>query len=392
MYSATGSINVIIWLSTACVGASICYYVAATVAALFFARRCAKPPLPLPKIAPRVAILKPLHGMRKCLVENLTSFMELDYPRVEYLFAVANYEDPAAAVPVALKSRYSFAQVTLLVGLERDCTNRKVGKLIRMVDRATKAEVFVISDSDVEVDRDHLRRIVAELCSDDKVGIVTSLYRARPNGTTASALEALFVNTDFAPMVLFSATVEPIRYALGATVAIKREVLEAIGGFRAIKDRLADDYFLGQMASQHGYKVKLSSSVVTVNCEEADFADFWHHQIRWARTYRTTRPISIGTIVTHGPFWALMLMAAAGFNSLSVGALAAVLLARIGMSALMVRKVLKLPELTRYSWLVPLKDLVMTGIWFGSLFGNEVRWSGRRLRVQRNGTMQEADG
>jgi ceramide glucosyltransferase len=384
--------NVIIWLSAACVVASISYYVAATVVALLFARRCAKPPLPLPKIAPRVAILKPLHGMRKCLVENLTSFMELDYPRVEYLFAVANYEDPAAEVPVALKSRYSFAQVTLLVGLERDCTNRKVGKLIRMADRATKAEVFVISDSDVEVDRDHLRRIVAELCSDDKIGIVTSLYRARPNGTTASALEALFVNTDFAPMVLFSSSVEPMRYALGATVAVKREVLEAIGGFRAIKDRLADDYFLGQMASQHGYKVKLSSSVVTVNCEEADFTDFWHHQIRWARTYRTTRPISIGTIVTHGPFWALMLIAAAGFNSWTVGALAAVLLSRIGMSALMVRKVLKLPELTRYSWLVPLKDLVMTGIWFGSLFGNEVRWSGRRLRVQRNGTMQEADG
>ncbi len=87
-----------------------------------------------------------------------------------------------------------------------------------------------------------------------------------------------------------------------------------------------------------------------------------------------------------------MLLAAAGFNSWTVGALAAVLLSRIGMSALMVRKVLKLPELTRYSWLVPVKDLVMTGIWFGSLFGNEVRWSGRRLRVQRNGTMQEADG
>jgi ceramide glucosyltransferase len=384
--------SVIIWLSAACVGASISYYAAATIAALVFARRCAKPPLPLPKIAPRVAILKPLHGMRKCLVENLTSFMELDYPRVEYLFAVASYEDPAAEVPVALKSRYSFAQVTLLVGVESDCTNRKVGKLIRMVDRASKAEVFVISDSDVEVDRDHLRRIVAELCSDDKVGIVTTLYRARPNGTTASALEALFVNTDFAPMVLFSSAVEPIRYALGATVAVKREVLEAIGGFRAIKDRLADDYFLGQMASQHGYKVKLSSSVVTVNCEEADFADFWHHQIRWARTYRTTRPISIATIVTHGPFWALMLMAAAGFNSWTIGALAAVLVARIGMSALMIRKVLKLPELTHYSWLVPLKDLVMTGIWFGGLFGNEVRWSGRRLRVRRNGTMQEADG
>jgi ceramide glucosyltransferase len=392
MPSVAETVNIIIWFSVACVCASLFYYAAATIAAFAFARRCAAPPSPLPKIAPRVAILKPLHGMRKCLVENLTSFMELDYPRKEYLFAVANYEDPAAEVAVALKSRYSFAATTLVVGLESDCANRKVGKLIRMVDRADKAEIFVLSDSDVEVDRDHLLRIVSELCADEKTGVVTSLYRARPNDTAASALEALFVNTDFAPLVLFSSTIEPIRYALGATVAVKREVLEAIGGFRAIKDRLADDYFLGQMASQHGYDVKLSSSIVTVNCEEADFADFWHHQIRWARTYRTTRPISIATIVTHGPFWALMLLAAAGLNWWTAGALAAVLATRIGMSALIVRKVLKLPELTGYSWLVPLKDLVMTGIWIGSLFGNEVRWSGRRLRIHRNGTMQEADG
>lgn len=384
--------SIMIWLSGVYVTLSIVYYAAASVAALRFVRRASSPVPPLPKIAPRVAILKPLHGMRRCLAENLMSYMELDYPRTEYLFAVSDCEDPAAHVLVALKLRYSCAQVTLMVGMERDCANRKVAKLIRMVDRASEAEIFVLSDSDVEVERDHLHRIVAELCSDEKIGIVTSLYRARPNGTIASILEALFINTDFAPMVLFSSSIEPIRYALGATVAIKREALEAIGGLRAIKDRLADDYFLGEMVANHGYKVKLSSSVVTVNCEEADFTDFWHHQIRWARTYRTTRPISIAAIVTHGPFWALLLLAATGFSPWSAGALAAALAARIGMTVLFLRKVLKLPELARYAWIVPLKDLIMTAIWFGSLAGNEVRWSGRRLRIQRNGTTQDADG
>lgn len=384
--------SVIVWLAGACVAISILYYAAASAAALLFARRASSPPLPIPKIAPRVAILKPLHGMRKCLGENLTSYMELDYPRTEYFFGVSGYEDRAADVPIALKSQYGFAQVTLVVGLEPDCPNRKVAKLIRMADRAAKAEIFVLSDSDVTVERDHLRRIVGELYAGEKTGMVTSLYRARPNGTTASILEALFVNTDFAPMVLLSAAIEPLHYALGATIAVKREVLEAIGGFRAIKDRLADDYFLGRMTAEHGYEVKLSSSIVTVNCEEADLADFWHHQIRWARTYRTTRPISLATIVTHGPFWALILLAATGFSGWSVGALAAVLAARIGMAALLMRRVLKLPELTRYVWMVPLKDLIMTAIWFASLASNEVRWSGRRLRIHPNGTMREVDG
>lgn len=385
--------SVIFWLSAACAGISILYYLAASVAALAFARRAASPPPPLPKIAPRVAILKPLHGMRKCLLENLRSYLELDYPRAEYWFAVTSYEDRAAEVPIALKAaQYGFAQITLLVGLEPKCENRKVAKLIRMADRADKAEIFVLSDSDVAVERDHLRRLVGELCADEKTGIVTSLYRGKSNGTAASLLEALFVNTDFAPMVLLAAAIEPMHYALGATIAIKREVLEAIGGFRAIRDRLADDYFLGRMAADCGYEVKLSSSVVTVNCEERDFADFWHHQIRWARTYRTTRPVSIATIVTHGPFWALILVAASGFSAWSAGVLAAVLAARIGMSAIMLRKVLKLPKLTRYAWIVPVKDLIMTAIWFVSLASNEVRWDRRRLRINRDGTMQEVNG
>jgi len=385
--------SIIFWLAAACVVISVLYYAAASAAALAFARRASGPPPPLPKIAPRVAILKPLHGMRKSLLENLTSYLELDYPRVEYLFAVTTYEDRAADVPIALKSaQYGFAQITLIVGLEPGCENRKVAKLIRMAERADKAEIFVLSDSDVAVERDHLRRLVGELCAGEKTGIVTSLYRGRPNGTIASTLEALFVNTDFAPMVILATAFEPIRYALGATIAIKREALEAIGGFRAIKDKLADDYFLGKMAADHGYEVKLSSSIVTVNCEERDFADFWTHQIRWARTYRTTRPISVATIVTHGPFWALMLLVASGFSGWSAGALAAVLAARIGMAAIMLRKVLKLPELTRFAWIVPIKDLIMTAIWFASLASNEVRWSGRRLRINRDGTMREVNG
>jgi ceramide glucosyltransferase len=369
---------------------SLLYYIAATLAALRFHRAAGRPAPALPKIAPRVAVLKPLRGRSSTLGENLTSYLESDYPRAEFYFAVADYEDPATEVPVALRAQYQFAPITLLVGEEPGCMNRKVGKLIRMAERAARAEIFVLSDADIGVTRDHLRRVVAELAADDRLGVVTCLYRARPAGSLASRLEALFVNTDFAPQAMLSAAIEPVRYALGATIAIKRAALDKLGGLRRLKDLLADDYYLGRFAADAGYNVRLSGSIVTTCCEERRFGDFWRHQLRWARTYRTTRPASLATIILHGPSWALLFLLATGFSLLGCAALVAVLTARIAMARFMISRILGLRDLGREAWLVPLKDLVMTGIWFASLASNEVEWGGRRFRILSGGAMREA--
>ena len=368
------------------------YYVAATVAAIRFAKRTTSPLPPLPKIPPRVAVLKPLHGSSNSLAANLVSFLEIAYPRVEYYFGVESYEDAAAEIPVALRQRYQYANITLMVGEEPNCSNRKIAKLVKMADRAEKADVFVLSDADVSVDRDYLKRIVGELISDEKIGIVTCAYRARPGGSFASRLEALYVNTDFLPQILLAEMIEPMHYALGATIAIKRKVLEAAGGFRAVKNMLADDFYLGNFTNTQGYEIKLSDSIVTLTCEEKSFAEFWHHQLRWARTYRTVRPISIATILMHGPFWALMLVAASRGSAAAFATLVLVVAARLAMSAAIVGRVLKMPEMLSELWMVPLKDLIMTGVWFASLLSNKVMWAGRQFKVIRGGVMREVKG
>jgi len=193
-------------------------------------------------------------------------------------------------------------------------------------------------------------------------------------------------------MAILSAAIEPLRHAFGATIAVKRGALEAIGGFRALKDLLADDFFLGRMVAQHGFELKLSSSIVTITCEESRFAEFWNHQLRWARTYRTVRPVSLATIVIHGPFWALMLVAASGCRLYALVLLAIVIVLRVAMSAVIMSRVLRLPEWLRDLWLIPVKDLVMTAIWFASLAKNEVVWGGRRFQILGGGVMREVKG
>jgi len=379
-------------VAASCVAISIGYYIAASLAALRFAIRVSSPAPPVPEAAPRVAILKPLRGLTEDLRNKIISYLELDYASVEYYFGVSDNRDRAAEVPTSLRDSYPHKQITLVVGAEPGCSNRKVAKLIAMAEQVPDTDIIVIGDADIAVDRDHLRRLVGELAADPKKGVISCMYRARPSGSLASRLEALSVNTDFTPMVMLSAAVEPVRYALGATIAIKRAALEQIGGFHAIKDYLADDFHLGKLAADHNWDIGLSSSIVTTVAHEQTFGDFWNHQLRWARTYRTTRPLSLATITTHGPFWGLILLLASRGSYFAVALFLLLIAARLAMSTLMLRNVLRLPELMRDVWLVPLKDLCMTGIWFTSLFGNQVEWAGRRLEILANGTIREVDG
>ena len=121
--------------------------------------------------------------------------------------------------------------------------------------------------------------------------LVTCIYRGQAYESFASRMEALFINTDFAPQVILAEALEPMHYALGATIAVKREALEAIGGFRALKDLLADDFHLGSKVSEAGYKIELVQFRRHSRVRGSRlFADFWHHQLRWARTYRHVRP------------------------------------------------------------------------------------------------------
>ena len=70
---------------------------------------------------------------------------------------------------LSLRAPYQFANMTVTVGDEPGCSNRKIAKLIRMAERASdKTDIFVLSDADISVEPDHLKRVVAELTANRK--------------------------------------------------------------------------------------------------------------------------------------------------------------------------------------------------------------------------------
>jgi ceramide glucosyltransferase len=248
-------------------------------------------------------------------------------------------------------------------------------------------DLWIITDSDVRVEPGFLRALIPPL-ADSEVGLVTCPYRGSAPSPFPARLESLLINTVFAPLVLVASQVEKTTYAFGATMAVKRRCLDQIGGFAALADYLADDYYLGYLVTQAGYRARIVPYVVETRPGVATFGELFHHQLRWARTQRSCRPGGYcGTLVTHGTVWALLGLVAFWPSPL----LRALALSAVGLrlfSAAVVSGVFLRASLTlRALWLVPLTDVLSFLVWCVSLRGDTVRWSEYTFRVRSDGKM-----
>lgn len=377
----------------ALVAVSTGYHVASLFCALSFARfrrRELGSPATEDAGLPSVSLLKPLRGVVPETRENLSSCLALDYPRLQVIFGVADAEDPAVEIVRELLREHPGVDAELVVSDRVLGSNAKVSNLDNMF-RVARHDVIAIADADIRYEPDTLRRVVPGLAR-PHAGLVTCAYRAARSGSLPRRLEALFVNTDFAPMLAVARLVEKRSYAFGATIAIRRAVLREIGGFRAIADHLADDYQLGNLVVARGKDAVLAPAVVETVPDLDRFRDVFDHQLRWARTYRICRPVSyFATIATHATLWATLFLVASGFSAASLGVFAAAVGARCTVGGAIARLAFGVRGIAGDLWLVPAKDLLLSAIWLLAFAGDTVRWGGKTFLVDRDGRMRETD-
>jgi ceramide glucosyltransferase len=325
-----------------------------------------------------ISILKPLAGLDAGLEPNLRTFFEQDYPAFEILFAVRDADDPAVGVIEKLQREYAHVESRLIVTGEPPYPNAKVFSLDRMLREAAH-ELIVMSDSDIRVEPDMLRVIAAEF-QDPRLGIATCPYRAVPQNAVWSRLEATGMNTEFLAGVLVARMIEGMHFAIGPTIAARRTALAAIGGFNRLKDYLAEDFVMGKLASEAGFRVILSSCVIEHYIGGRDWRDVAAHRLRWVRSTRRSRPLGyVGQLFTMTLPLALLVCAAA--PEWWPGAMAAVAL-RLASAYVVSRTVAR----ARIHWLLlPVEDVVAFLFWISGFFGSTIEWRGRRYRVHADG-------
>jgi ceramide glucosyltransferase len=331
---------------------------------------------------PPVSILKPLKGSDPEIYESFRSHCLQDYAEYEIIFGVSDPQDPAIVEVTRLHKEFPHRDIRLVHCKENLGTNTKVSNLAQMLPKA-RYEHLIVNDSDIRVERDYLRRVLAGLC-DTRVGLVTCLYRGIAGPTLGSRLESLGISTDFCAGVLAAKQLEGgIRFGLGSTLAFRRSDLAAIGGFESIVDYLADDYELGKRIAATGRKVLISDVVVETFLPAYSMSDFIRHQLRWARSVRDSRRWGyVGLVFTFGMFWALLTLGVARGAVWAWWMLAATLFLRFAVALAVGRLALRDRQVIRWLALIPLRDTVALGVWVMSFTGHTVNWRGSSFTLK----------
>jgi ceramide glucosyltransferase len=334
-----------------------------------------------------ITILKPMHGLEFELEENLRTFCRQDYPEYQVVLGVLDPDDPA--LPVLRRVAADCGDHVTVVtgdGVVRH-RNPKIATLAPMLPHAQHA-LLVVADSDMRVGPDYLDAIAASF-DDPQVGAATCIYRGEAAGEgLASALGAMAITEQFAPSALVARTLEPMTYCFGGTMAVRRAVLDEIGGLDALGTQLADDAALGRFAAERGHRVALAQYVAATVVDEPDLPALVAHELRWARTIRSVRPRSYaGLILTYPLPLALLYLAPARNRRFALGIVALAAGVRIALH-LAAHRVLAAPRRPSLA-LVPLRDVISVAVWVLGLRGDDVRWRGRELRIAADGDIAD---
>ncbi|MDQ6942662.1 MAG: bacteriohopanetetrol glucosamine biosynthesis glycosyltransferase HpnI, partial [Candidatus Eremiobacteraeota bacterium] len=359
--------------------ASIAY----TVLAISRLRAFARPPAARSVRRPGITILKPVRGVEPLLAENLRSFCAQAYPEFQVVFGVLDPGDPALEIIRAVAAEHADRTTVVAGNGVAEHRNPKISTLAPMLAHA-KYGILAISDSDMRVGPSYLDAVAAAF-DDERVGAVTCTYRGEPaDDRLASRLGAMGIGEQFVPSALVAIAIEPLTFCFGATMAVRRGVLDAVGGLRAIGTHLADDFAMGHLVSEHGLRVAFAPYAVTNTVSEPGMRALFSHELRWLRTIRSVRPKSYaGIILTYPVPLALLYAALAPDRGQALPVAALAVLVRLALHREAHRSIgtQRPPAL----WLIPLRDALGVVVWICGSFGRGVRWRGTKFEIATGG-------
>lgn len=370
------------WLSELCAVAAICGIVHLTIASILILRLSAKRPRQAAEHLPPVSVMVPLCGEDAGLYERLAALCQQDYSApVQLICGVQDANDPAIAIVTAVARDFPRRAIDLQLDPKQHGCNRKISNLINML-RLARHNFLVIVDSDIVVGPTYLTD-VAQALRMPGAGAVSCLYHGISGMGRWSTLSSLSINTHFLPGVVTALKFRFARPCFGATIALSRSMLSAIGGFHAFADCLHDDYAIGASVHAAGYNVVIPDFSIGHVCRERSARELLLNQMRHARTIKLIDPVGYaGSIVTHPAALALLALLLGSSHGLALLSLA--IGSRI-VVCLCVEQAFGLAH--QPCWLLPVRDLLSFAIYITSFFGARVSWRGERYRLNPDGTL-----
>ncbi|HEV3167348.1 MAG TPA: glycosyltransferase [Isosphaeraceae bacterium] len=339
-----------------------------------------RPRKPLPDHTPPITIFKPLKGEDEGLEDNLRSFFGLDYPVYQLLFGVADGDDAAVPVVRRLLKEFPDHDARLVIGTPAFGLNPKVENLAAM-DPYRKYDTILISDSNVRVRPSYLRETACYL-SEPGVGLVTNIFVGVGEQHASAALENLQLNGFIAAGIALAA-VTRTTCVVGKSMLMPIRALEAIGGFAAVRNLLAEDQMIGVKVRKAGYAICLSHHVIENVNQARSLRWFLNRHSRW---YKIRKQLALpvflieptANLTTVGLVWALS--SDSGIAWLGLLVMAGLGVARDIFQTRWLRG--SLPKLRHWP-LSLVKDLFLLPVWIDALFNRRIHWRGHQFLIGR---------
>ncbi len=345
---------------------------------------------------PFVSVLKPMHGLEPQLEENLESFFAQDYPEYEILLAVDTADDAALAVAQRVIDRHPNRTTKIVVNGEPPWPNPPAYSFFCMAQQA-RAGILVTSDSDVIVDRDYLRQVVPPLLH-EKTGMSTCVYRGLNTGGFWSLMDAIGMSVEMTAGVVIANWMEGMKFGLGPTIVVRRDALDAIGGYKSVGEYFSNDFVIGNFIAAEGFDVALSRHIVSHVVPPMTFKRMWQRQVRWAAGTRRSRPLGhLGSGLVYAvPFGLLALAAGLMLRHPALGAavLAWSVVNRIIETLAIGWGVTRDRVCLRQPWLYAARDLLGFAVWIASYISRKIVWRDGRFELIADGRvrMRDRDG
>jgi ceramide glucosyltransferase len=216
--------------------------------------------------------------------------------------------------------------------------------------------------------------------------MVTCVYRGKNAAGFWSSLTAIGMSVEMTAGVLVVNLLEGIKFGLGPTIAVKKQALKRIGGYQVAAEYFANDFVIGQLIDQAGYRVVLSHHAIKHIVSQKSFEKMWDNQLRWARSTRFSRPKGhLGSGLVYAIPYGLLGFAAAllmGKPLLAVALLAVAVINRIVESWVVGWGTVRDPVALKQFWLYPIRDLLGFIVWVASYTSPTVVWRDTKYELK----------
>ena len=393
----TALVRVVFWVAMVGSVTSSIYCGMVLAAAARFGLRKRREQSAVADFLPSVSMLKPLHGTEAGMERNIASFFEQEYPgEFELLFCARQESDEGLRLARTVGQRYPQVDARYVTCGEPTPKfhNAKVFSLAKM-DSVAKNDLYVTSDADVRVEKDYLLRMVQTL-KDPQMGLASCVYlgTAHEGAGFSSQLDAVGKSVEMSSGVLVADMLEGTKFALGATMAVRKKSFQDVGGFEDLGQFYADDFVIGNRLAAQGTGVRMATHVIRLMVQDSPFWLSFRNQLRWMQSTRRSRPWGhLGSGLTFavpfgllGLFWGLL----SGHLLLGLVWLLAMVVNR-WLQAGAILGALGDPDILYNALIYPLRDLLGFVLWVGSYGGENFYYRGKIYKLKDGGRVESPE-